>query len=138
MLKGSCGTDFENLRVMTDDIKEVEDFFQDYDIDYYDFIGTPKFAKDITVRVDADSDSYIYEFDKNTGDVVDITDECDYTSDGWTFKRKNLKTYVVLEEPYEGGNVRADKEPVDNEPTEPDDTDATGSKPNPGTGAMPF
>ena len=138
LFKGNYGTDFENLRVMTDDIKEVEDFFQDYDIDYYDFIGTPKFAKDITVRVDADSDSYIYEFDKKTGDVVDITDECDYTSDGWTFKRKNLKTYVVLEEPYEGGNVRADKEPVDDEPTEPDDTDATGSKPNPGTGAMPF
>ena len=134
MLKGSCGTDFENLRDVTDDIAEAED----YDIDYYDFIGTPKFAKDITVRVDADSDSYIYEFDKNTGDVVDITDECEYTSDGWTFKRKALKTYVVLEEPYEGGNVRADKEPVDNEPTEPDDTDATGSKPNPGTGAMPF
>lgn len=138
LFKGNYGTDFENLRVMTDDIKEVEDFFQDYDIDYYDFIGTPKFAKDITVRVDADSDSYIYEFDKKTGDVVDITDECDYTSDGWTFKRKSLKTYVVLEEPYEGGNVRADKEPVDDEPTEPDDTDATGSKPNPGTGAMPF
>ena len=72
MLKGSCGTDFENLRDVTDDIDEAED----YDIDYYDFIGTPKFAKDITVR--------------------------------------------------------ADKEPVDDEPTEPDDTDATGSKPNPG------
>ncbi len=138
LFKGNYGTDFENMRVLTDDIKEVEDFFQDYDVDYYDFIGTPKFAKDVTVRVDADSDSYIYEFDKKTGDVVDITDECDYTSDGWTFKRKSLKTYVVLEEPYEGGNVRADKEPVDNEPTEPDDTDATGSKPNPGTGAMPF
>ena len=134
MLKGSCGTDFENLRDVTDDIAEAED----YDIDYYDFIGTPKFAKDITVRADKEPVDDIYECDKNTGEVVDITDKCEYTSEGWTFKRKSVKTYVVLDEPYEGGNVRADKEPVDDEPSEPDDTDATGSKPNPGTGAMPF
>lgn len=138
--KGNYGTDKENLRVVTDDIKEVEDFFEDYDIDYYDFVGTPKFAKDVTVIIDADSDAYIYEYDKKTGDVVDITDQCTYESDGMKFARKTFKTYVIMEEPYEGGNVKAEKEPIEEEPdvVEPaDDDNAQGTKPNPGTGAYP-
>lgn len=135
---GNYGTDKENLRVVTDEIEEIADFFEDADVDYYDFVGTPKFAHPVTVVIDADNEAFLYEYDKKTGDIARITDY-DYESDGFKFKAKNLKTYLVTEVEYEGGNLI--KEPVqDEEPSdeEPDDTDSSASKPNPGTGAYPI
>ena len=125
--KGNYGTDKENMRVVTDEISEVEAYFDDVDVDYYDFIGTPKFASKVKVVIDADPGTYLYEFDKKTGDLTKI--DATYESDGWAFTTKTLGTYVITEEEYEAGNVT--KEEVDEEPTE----DETPSKANPGTGA---
>ncbi len=134
---GNYGTDKENLRVVTDEIEEIADFFEDADVDYYDFIGTPKFAHPVTVLIDADNDAFLYEYDKKTGDITRITDY-DYNSDGFKFKTKNLGTYLVTEVEYEGGNLVKEpvKEPVDTEV--PDDVNQSSSKPNPGTGAYPI
>ena len=125
--KGNYGTDKENMRVVDDAIAEVEAYFDDVDVDYYDFIGTPKFASKVKVVIDADPGTYLYEFDKKTGDLTKI--DATYESDGWAFTTKTLGTYVITEEEYEAGNVT--KEEVDEEPTE----DETPSKANPGTGA---
>ena len=125
--KGNYGTDKENMRVVDDEISEVEAYFDDVDVDYYDFIGTPKFASKVKVVIDADPGTYLYEFDKKTGDLTKI--DATYESDGWAFTTKTLGTYVITEEEYEAGNVT--KEEVDEEPTE----DETPSKANPGTGA---
>lgn len=125
--KGNYGTDKENMRVVTDEISEVEAYFDDVDVDYYDFIGTPKFASKVKVVIDADPGTYLYEFDKKTGDLTKI--DATYESDGWAFTTKTLGTYVITEEEYEAGNVT--KEEVEEEPTE----DETPSKANPGTGA---
>ena len=125
--KGNYGTDKENMRVVTDEISEVEAYFDDVDVDYYDFIATPKFASKVKVVIDADPGTYLYEFDKSTGDLTKI--DATYESDGWAFTTKTLGTYVITEEEYEAGNVT--KEEVDEEPTE----DETPSKANPGTGA---
>ena len=127
--KGNYGTDYENMRVVTDDIAEVEAYFDDVDVDYYDFIGTPKFATKVKVVVDADPGSYIYEYDKSTGDLTKI--DATYESDGWAFTTKNLGTYIITEEEYDGGNVNTDED-VDTEPTEEVDQP---TKENPGTGA---
>lgn len=124
--KGNYGTDKENLRVVTDKISDVEKYFDDSDIDCYDFVGTPKFATKVRVIIDGDSNAYLYEYNKNTGDITAV--DAEYTSDGWSFTTKNLGTYILAEEEYEGGNVKKeeveDKEPV----SAPDKT-------NPGTGA---
>lgn len=125
--KGNYGTDKENMRVVDDEISEVEAYFDDVDVDYYDFIATPKFASKVKVVIDADPGTYLYEFDKKTGDLTKI--DATYESDGWAFTTKTLGTYVITEEEYEAGNVT--KEEVDEEPTE----DETPSKANPGTGA---
>ena len=125
--KGNYGTDKENMRVVTDEISEVEAYFDDVDVDYYDFIGSPKFASKVKVVIDADPGTYLYEFDKSTGDLTKI--DATYESDGWAFTTKTLGTYVITEEEYEAGNVT--QEEVDKEPTE----DETPSKANPGTGA---
>ena len=125
--KGNYGTDKENMRVVTDSISEVEAYFDDVDVDYYDFIATPKFASKVKVVIDADPGTYLYEFDKSTGDLTKI--DATYESDGWAFTTKTLGTYVITEEEYEAGNVT--KEEVTEEPTE----DETPSKANPGTGA---
>ena len=124
--KGNYGTDKENMRVVTDKISDVEKYFDDSDIDCYDFVGTPKFATKVRVIIDGDSNAYLYEYNKNTGDITAV--DAEYTSDGWSFTTKNLGTYILAEEEYEGGNVKKeeveDKEPV----SAPDKT-------NPGTGA---
>lgn len=124
--KGNYGTDKENMRVSDAKITEVEKYFDDSDIDCYDFVGTPKFATKVRVIIDGDSNAYLYEYNKNTGDITAV--DAEYTSDGWSFTTKNLGTYILAEEEYEGGNVKKeeveDKEPV----SAPDKT-------NPGTGA---
>ena len=101
--KGNYGTDKENMRVVTDEISEVEAYFDDVDVDYYDFIATPKFASKVKVVIDADPGTYLYEFDKKTGDLTKI--DATYESDGWAFTTKTLGTYVITEEEYEAGNV---------------------------------
>ncbi|MCI8442194.1 MAG: hypothetical protein HFG27_06670 [Provencibacterium sp.] len=127
--KGNYGTDKENMRVVTDNIDEVEKYFDDTDVDYYDFVGTPKFATKVKVLIDGDPNAYLYEYNKSTGDLTKV--DAEYTSDGWSFTTKTLGTYVLTEEEYDEGNV--DKEDVDNTTKEPVST--PDEKTNPGTGA---
>lgn len=126
--KGNYGTDKENMRVVTDKIDEVEKYFDDVDVDYYDFIGTPKFATKVKVIIDGDPNAYLYEYDKATGDLTKV--DATYTSDGWSFTTKILGTYVLTEEEYDEGNV--DKEDVD---TDKEPVSTPDEKNNPGTGA---
>ena len=128
--KGNYGTDYENMRLVDDDIDEIVDFFGDVDVDCYDFIGTPKFASKVKVVIDADSGSVLYEYNKKTGDVTKV--DAEYDSDGWAFETKVLGTYVVAEEEYEEGTISKDGDTSSDEETEePSD----GDKTNPGTGA---
>ena len=129
--KGNYGTDYENMRLVDDDIDEIVDFFGDVDVDCYDFIANPKFASKVKVVIDADSGSVLYEYNKKTGDVTKV--DAEYESDGWAFETKVLGTYVVAEEEYEEGTISKDGEDVssDDETEEPTD----GDKTNPGTGA---
>lgn len=101
--KGNYGTDKENMRVSTDEIAEVSKFFGDVDLDFYDFIGTPKFATKVKVVIDADPNSVLYSYNKKTGDLTRI--DADYESDGWAFTAKTLGTYILAEEEYDAGNV---------------------------------
>lgn len=96
--KGNYGTDRENMRVVTDEIAEVSKALGDRDVDYYDFVGTPKFASKVKVVIDADPNSYLYEYDKKTGTLTKVA--ANYESDGWAFTTKNLGTYIVTEEAY--------------------------------------
>lgn len=125
--KGNYGTDKENMRVVTDKIDEIEDFFGDIDVDYYDFIGTPKFATKVKVIIDGDPNAFLYEYNKKTGDITKV--DATYESDGWSFTTKNLGTYVLTEEEYDEGNVEKE-DPADKEPTT-----TPSEKDNPGTGA---
>ena len=129
--KGNYGTDYENMRLVDDDIDEIVDFFGDVDVDCYDFIANPKFASKVKVVIDADSGSVLYEYNKKTGDVTKV--DAEYDSDGWAFETKVLGTYIVAEEEYEEGTISKDGEDVssDDETEEPTD----GDKTNPGTGA---
>ena len=129
--KGNYGTDYENMRLVDDDIDEIVDFFGDVDVDCYDFIANPKFASKVKVVIDADSGSVLYEYNKKTGDVTKV--DAEYESDGWNFETKVLGTYIVAEEEYEEGTISKDGEDVssDDETEEPTD----GDKTNPGTGA---
>ncbi|RGB69690.1 hypothetical protein [Provencibacterium massiliense] len=129
--KGNYGTDYENMRLVDDDIDEIVDFFGDVDVDCYDFIANPKFASKVKVVIDADSGSVLYEYNKKTGDVTKV--DAEYESDGWAFETKVLGTYIVAEEEYEEGTISKDGEDVssDDETEEPTD----GDKTNPGTGA---
>lgn len=128
--KGNYGTDYENMRLVDDDIDEIVEFFGDVDVDCYDFIANPKFASKVKVVIDADSNSVLYEYNKKTGDVTKV--DAEYDSDGWNFETKVLGTYVVAEEEYEEGTVAKDGETSSDEETE-EPTD--GDKTNPGTGA---
>ena len=128
--KGNYGTDYENMRLVDDDIDEIVDFFGDVDVDCYDFIANPKFASKVKVVIDADSGSVLYEYNKKTGDVTKV--DAEYESDGWAFETKVLGTYVVAEEEYEEGTISKDGETSSDEETE-EPTD--GDKTNPGTGA---
>lgn len=95
--KGNYGTDTENLRVVTDTIDAIETQLDDSDIDYYDFVGTPKFATQVKVAIDADSESFLYQYiDGKIIRVPDVT----YESDAWTFYTKKLGTYFITEEEY--------------------------------------
>ncbi|MCI8442192.1 MAG: hypothetical protein HFG27_06660 [Provencibacterium sp.] len=104
--KGNYGTDKENMRVVTDEISEVSKFFGDIDLDFYDFIGTPKFATKVKVVIDADPNSVLYSYNKKTGDLTRV--DADYESDGWAFTAKTLGTYVLAEEEYDAGNTKAE------------------------------
>lgn len=104
--KGNYGTDRENMQVSTDEITEVSKFFGDIDLDFYDFVGTPKFATKVKVTIDADKNSVLYEYNKKTGDLTRI--DADYESDAWNFTTKTLGTYVLAEEEYAAGNVNAE------------------------------
>ena len=117
------------MRVVRDVPAEVKEFFDDDDVDCYDFIAKPKFAKSVEVVIDADADSTIYEYDKTTGDLTRI--DAKRSSDGWKFSTKILGTYIISEEEYDEGNAKDEptKEPV-SEPTE-----TPADKNNPGTGA---
>lgn len=84
--KGNYGTDKENLRVVTEAMPEVEEFFGDADINVYDFIGNPKFASSVKVIIDGDANSYLYELDRNTGDLTKV--DAKYESNGWSFTTK--------------------------------------------------
>ncbi|TCL44515.1 acid shock protein [Harryflintia acetispora] len=128
--KGNYGTDYENMRLVDDDIDEIVDFFGDVDVDCYDFIANPKFASKVKVIIDADSGSVLYEYNKKTGDVTKV--DAEYESDGWAFETKVLGTYIVAEEEYEEGTISKDGETSSDEETE-EPTD--GDKTNPGTGA---
>lgn len=131
--KGNYGTDKENMRVVTDEIAEVAEFFGDVDVDYYDFIGTPKFASKVKVTIDADPGTSVYEYDKSTGDLtkLDVT----YESDAWAFTTKNLGTYIITEEEYEAGNVEEEEKEPEEEPEDTTTEDTSSDKVNPGTGA---
>lgn len=124
--KGNYGTDKENMRVSTDKIDEIEKYFNDIDVDYYDFLFAPKFASSVKVAIDGDENAFVYEYDKKTGDVKMV--ESDYVGNAHTFETKVLGTYIVAEEEYEDGNVKGD-----GIISEPSDTDS--DKTNPGTGA---
>lgn len=104
--KGNYGTDKENLKVSTDEIAEISKFFGDVDLDFYDFIGAPKFATKVKVTIDADPNSVLYEYNKRTGDLTRM--DATYESDAWTFTTKSIGTYVLAEEEYEGGKVTAE------------------------------
>ena len=106
--KGNYGTDYENMRLVDDDIDEIVDFFGDVDVDCYDFIANPKFASKVKVVIDADSGSVLYEYNKKTGDVTKV--DAEYDSDGWAFETKVLGTYIVAEEEYEEGTISKDGE----------------------------
>ena len=125
--KGNYGTDKENMRVVDDAIPELEEFFGDDDVDYYDFVGTPKFASKVKVVIDADPGTFVYEYNAKTGDLTKI--DATYESNGWAFTTKALGTYVVTEVEYEDGNVIKDGAESDSS------KDETPSKDNPGTGA---
>lgn len=125
--KGNYGTDYENFRVVTDEIAEVEEYFDDVDVDYYDFIGTPKFATKVKVIIDGDANAYVYEYNKKTGELTKV--DAKYESDGWSFTTKELGCYVLTEEEYEEGNTK--EEVASSEVDSTTDTDKT----NPGTGA---
>ena len=125
--KGNYDTKVENLRVKRDVPDEVKEYFDDEDVDCYDFIAKPKFAKSVEVIIDADADSIIYEYDKSSGDLTRI--DASRSSDGWKFSTKVLGTYIVTEEEYDEGNTKEPAEEPTDEPT--DSTD----KSNPGTGA---
>lgn len=130
---GNYGTDKENLRVVTSEIPEVAEYLGDTDVDYYDFVGMPKFAHPVTVSIDADDEAFLYEYNRRTGDLIRITDY-DYDSNGFRFETRNPGTYIVTEVEYENGNLSGN--PGVNEPD--DDLNAGSSKPNPGTGAFPI
>ncbi|MCI8622661.1 MAG: acid shock protein [Provencibacterium sp.] len=106
LFKGNYGTDKENMRVDDGEIAEVSKFFGDSDLDFYDFIGTPKFATKVKVVIDGDKNAVLYEYDKKTGDLTRV--DANYESDGWAFTTKNLGTYVLAEEDYEAGNAKAE------------------------------
>ena len=127
--KGNYGTDMENMRVVTDEISEVEEFFNDVDVDYYDFVGTPKFATKVKVLIDGDPNAFVYEYNKETGDLTRI--DADYESDGWAFTTKNLGCYVITEEEYEEGNTQEEEPEVSSE----EESETESGKTNPGTGA---
>ena len=127
--KGNYGTDYENMRLVDDDISEIVEFFGDVDVDCYDFVATPKFASNVKVVIDADESSVLYEYNKKTGDVTRV--DAEYESNGWAFETKTLGTYIVAEEEYEEGNVSKDESSSSEDEKEPTDSD----KQNPGTGA---
>lgn len=126
--KGNYGTDKENMRVFTDEISEVNKYFDDEDVDVYDFAFNPKFASSVKVAIDCDANAIVYEYNKKTGDITKI--DTDYESNAATFETKTLGCYIVTEEEYEDGNVKADGEEASSEEETND-----GEKDNPGTGA---
>lgn len=94
LFKGNYGTDNVNLRVVTDRIEGAAALFGNVDVKYYDFIGTPKFANPVTVRLDADESAFLYEYNKETGKATRITDY-EYGSGAFNFTTRNLGTYLV-------------------------------------------
>lgn len=132
---GNYGTDYENLRVVTDSISEIDKALSDLYVDYYDFIASPKFATAVEVEIKAGTEAYIYEYNKKTGDLTLVDAEYD---GNWIFETKTLGTYIVTDEEIDESMLStstADEDSTDD--TEYDDVDSVSDseKTNPGTGA---
>lgn len=132
---GNYGTDYENLRVVTDSISEIESALSDLYVDYYDFIATPKFSTAVEVEIKAGTEAYIYEYDKKTGDLTLVDAEYD---GNWIFETKTLGTYIVTDEEIDESMLSASSDEDDTTgDSEDDDVDSVSDseKTNPGTGA---
>ena len=101
--EGDYGLDRVNLWVDTGIIREIAEFFGDTDIACYDFIGTPKFARKVTVTIGADQGSTLYQYNRKTGDLTRMS--ADYDGDSWSFDTKSLGTYIIAEEGDSGDNL---------------------------------
>lgn len=93
---GDYGTDRENLRVETGIIEEVADFFGETDIDCYDFIGAPRFADKLTVRIEAGRGSTLYQYNRKTGDLTRMS--AGYDAGAWSFSTRRPGTYIIARE----------------------------------------
>lgn len=103
--QGDYGETKANLRMVTDSIPAITAAMDDQDIEFYTFVGKPSFAQDVTVLIDADSDSNLYTYDEQSGSYTRI--HAPYESDGWKFQTRKLGTYFVTGEEFSEGNVKS-------------------------------
>lgn len=137
--RGDYGDDeLVNLGVSTDAIGRVDDFYFNTNVNYYKFLGSPRPGSKVQVAIEADPDTYLYEFKNNKVSEINAG----YDNGQWYFSTRQLGTYFVADEEYKGPDDLNSDSTSSEEETEKippsGDADNANKITNPSTGSNDY
>ncbi|RGB65426.1 MULTISPECIES: hypothetical protein [Oscillospiraceae] len=137
--RGDYGDDeLVNLGISTDAISRVDDFYFNTNVNYYKFLGSPRPGSKVQVAIEADPDTYLYEFKNNKVSEINAG----YDNGQWYFSTRQLGTYFVADEEYKGPDDLNSDSSSSEEETEKippsGDADNANKIQNPSTGSNDY
>ena len=91
-----------NLHMNDAGNESIDYMFSEHELKYYNFVAKPKFSSDVTVRLNAAEDEYLYEY--LNGRLSKVKAEYD-ERDGYIFNVRQLGTYILSDLPLAEGVV---------------------------------